>query len=201
MVEVRPATADEMILAFLQADIETTDPARRKWFADALTARAADRTALIHRGDPRDPQQNAHRRYVIGVRGYTAKQALFTGFPADASWRLVNVTPDEVKKFRYANHLPNWIAVSGGTRLVGDALTNLGHEPSANINGNVVGIATRLRQGERFPPLIAAQVSGADELVLIEGHHRSTAYALTGLPDQIPVFIGASVQMRGWHFF
>jgi hypothetical protein len=201
MVELRPATADEMILAFLQADIETLDPDRRKWFADALTARAADRVTLIHRGNVHDPQQNSDRRFVLGVRGYGTKQALFTGFPSDTSWRLVKVTPDEVKDFRYANHLPNWAAVSGGTRLIRDAVKNLDQEQNAQINGNVAGIANRVRKGEQFPALIAAQLTGADEQVLIEGHNRATAYALIGLPNQIEMFIGTSSQMGGWLFF
>lgn len=201
MIEVRAATVDEMILAFLQADIETLDPDRKKWYADALGARRADRSTLIHRGDVHDPRQNADRRFVLGVRGYGAKQALFTGFPDDTCWRLVTVTPTEAKGLKYANHLPNWARVSGGTRLVGNAVGNLDQVQNAEINRNVTGIAARMRRGERFPALIAAQLSGADELVLIEGHNRATAHALTRLPDQIQVFIGTSSQMGGWLFW
>lgn len=195
MIEVRPATADEMILAFLQADIETPAEDRKELYDNALAA--LDKATLIDRGNPINPEQNGARRRILGaVRG-----ALFRGFPSDTCWRLVKVTPDEIKHFRYVNHLPNWAAVSGGTRLVGDAVKNLDQVQNARINGNATGIAIRLRRGERLPALIAAQLTGADELVLIEGHNRATAYASTGLPDEIEVFIGMSAHMDDWVFF
>jgi hypothetical protein len=42
MIELRPTTADEMILAFLQADIETPTE-RGQMYADALTRIGVDR--------------------------------------------------------------------------------------------------------------------------------------------------------------
>ncbi len=190
-----------MVLAFLQADIETLDPDRRKWYAAALVKIGADRATLIHRGDVHDPQQNADRRFVLGVRGYGRDDALFKGLlSGDTGWRLFKVTPDEVKGFKYANHLENWARVSDGTRLVADGAKNLDHVQNAQIKGNVAGIADRLRQGERFPPLIAVQCTGIADVVLMEGHHRATAYALTGLPDEIAVIIGSSPHMSGWHW-
>jgi hypothetical protein len=195
MIEVRAATVDEMILAFLQADIETPAEDRKELYGNALAV--LDKSALIDRGDLTDPQQNNARRRILGeVRG-----ALFQGFPGDTDWRLFKVTPDQLKGFRYVNHLPNWSTLSGGTRLVGDAVKNLDKVQNAKINSNVTGIATRLRQGDRFPALIAAQLTGADELVLIEGHNRATAYALAGLPDEIEMFIGKSPQMHCWPFY
>jgi hypothetical protein len=35
----------------------------------------------------------------------------------------------------------------------------------------------------------------------MEGHTRATAYALTGLPDEIQVFVGTSAEMHRWHWF
>jgi len=201
MIDLRPATADEMVLAFLQGDIETLDPDRRQLFAAALRIRGADKDTLIHRGDLHDPQQNADRRFVLGVRGYGAKQALFTDFPDDAVWRLVKVKPEEVKGFKYVNRLEHWARASGGTRLVANGVKNLDHVQNGQIKSNVAGIADRLNQGEKFPPLIAVQCTGAAEMVLIEGHHRATAHALTNLPDQIAVIIGTSPHMAGWVFF
>jgi hypothetical protein len=202
MVEVRPATADEMILAFLQADIESPSD-RGKFYAASIARIGADKATLIGiHADPINPHQNNIRRCLLGEnRGYGWGRYLFVDFPDDTIWRLVTVTPTEVKGFKYANRLENWARISCGTRLVGDAVKNLDQEQNAPINGNVVGIATRVRGGEQFPALIAAQLTGTDELVLIEGHNRATAYAFTGLPDRIQVFIGSSSQMGGWLFF
>ena len=66
---------------------------------------------------------------------------------------------------------------------------------------NVVGIANRVRQGDRFPALIAVQCAGNADVVLVEGHTRATAYALTGLPDEVEVLIGTSAHMANWAFF
>jgi hypothetical protein len=201
MKEVRPATVDEMIVAFLRADIETIDPDRRELYAKVLAALGADRATLIHRGDIHDPQQNDARRFVLGVRGYGQKIALFRDFPEDTGWHLFKVTPDEVKGFKYANRLENWARVSGYTRLVADGVKNLNQGGNEKIKGNVTGIANRLRQGERFPPLIAVQQTGIADVVLMEGHNRATAYALTDWPDEIEVIIGTSAHMGDWLFF
>jgi hypothetical protein len=201
MIEIGTATEDEMVLAFLRADIETLDPERSKLFADALLTCGADSAALIQRGDVHDPKQNANRRFVLGVRGYGAKQALFTDFPDGTRWRLVKVTPDEVKGFKYLNRLEHWARASGGTRLVANGMKNLDHAQNAQIKGNVTGIADRVHRGEGFPPLIAVQCTGGPDVVLMEGHHRATAYALTNLPKEIEVIIGTSVQMGDWWFF
>jgi hypothetical protein len=201
MIEVRPATTDEMILAFLQGDIDTrTDRASK--YAAALASLDVDRATLIDRGDVNDAQGNNRRRWLLdAVRGYERQIALFVEFPADTQWRLITVTPTEVRRFKYVNHQAGWARVSGSTRLVADGVRNLDQPGNEEIKGNVTGIADRLRQGKRFPPLIAVQCTGIADVVLMEGHTRATAYALTNLPDEIQAFIGTSRQMGGWRFF
>jgi hypothetical protein len=68
------------------------------------------------------------------------------------------------------------------------------------IGDKVAGIVIDLRQGVEFQPMIAVQRASPVEVVLIDGHHRATAYALTGLPTQIEVYIGTSVNMDRWHW-
>jgi hypothetical protein len=197
MIEKRQVTVDEMILAFLQADVETpTD--RREWYDRYLAG--VDRAALIHRGDAHDQQQNDVRRCVLGaVRGYGLNIWLFVRFPSDTGWRLVTVTPAEVKSFKYAKCDP-WAPLSGGSRLVADGVKNLDRVQYAATKGNVFGIADRLRQGARFPALIAVQRTGSPEVVLMEGHTRATAYAMTDMPQDIEVIIGTSAKMGDWPF-
>jgi hypothetical protein len=202
MIDLRPATADEMVLAFLQADMETPTE-RGNEFAAALARTGVDRALLIGTdADSNNPQQNNIRRCVLGaVRGYGWGQYLFMDFPNDTAWRLVRVTPTEVSGFKYVNHQEGWARVSGSTRLVADGVRNLDHVQNREIKGNVSAIAARLRQGDRFPALIAVQSIGAADVVLLEGHTRATAYALTGLPNEVEVFVGTSAHMAGWAFF
>jgi hypothetical protein len=201
MIEVRPATSDEMVLAFLRAEIDSPSE-RGNLFTGALTRISADRSLLIDRGDVTYAQQNAARRSVLGmVRGYGRNEWLFRGFPDHTGWRLVKATPDEIRGFKYVNHQEGWARISGNSRLVADGTKNLDDAQNADIMRNVSGIAARLRRGDRFPALIAVQCIGRTDLVLVEGHTRATAYALTGMPNDIDVLIGTSPHMNLWVFF
>jgi hypothetical protein len=57
MIDVRAATTAEMILAFLQGEIDSLAWIDR--YTKALALIRADRSQLIDRGDPTNPQQNA----------------------------------------------------------------------------------------------------------------------------------------------
>src|SRR6267142_5386392 len=141
MIEVRAATADEMILAFLRAEIES--PTQRGGItAGGLAHIRADRAQLIDHADLESPQQNYTRCWILGyARGYRLNQYLFTGFPNDTAWRLVTVMPAEVKFFKYANQQEGWAGVSGSSRLVIDGVMNLGQVQNPEYARNVKGIA------------------------------------------------------------
>jgi hypothetical protein len=64
MVEVRPATADEMILAFLQADMESPSD-RGKFYAASIARIGADKATLIGiHADPINPHSGVYRIVV-----------------------------------------------------------------------------------------------------------------------------------------
>lgn len=204
MIEVRSASADDMVLAFLRADVESPTE-RSQSYAHVLTAIGADKVTLLgDRADPKNPQQNDTRSVVLGaVRGYGRDALLFKDFPQNTDWRLVKAIPDEVKSFKYAKH-GGCHPLLCSTRIVADGVKNLDRvqiKEIKEISDRVTNIADRLRQGERFPPLIAVQHSGIPDVVLVEGHTRATAYALTDSPVEIDVIIGLSPTMNHWDFF
>jgi len=97
----------------------------------------------------------------------------------------------------------NWPRISG-SRRVADGVAGLDQARTReilDIRDKIAGIANALRRGERFQPLIAVQRAPTGDVVLIDGHHRATAYLSTGLPDEIDVLIGTSPHMAGWAFF
>jgi hypothetical protein len=202
MNSVRGASADEIVLAFLQGEVDS--PAWIGRYTSALALVGADRAQIIDRGDITDAQQNADRRSVLAaVRGYGQDKYLFKGFPVDTDWRLVTATPAEVMRFKFINQA-TWIRLSAGTRLVADGVQNLDQaqiKEISDIRDKVTGIASDLKKGVKFLPLIAAQLAGASEIVLIDGHHRAAAYARTGSPNEIKVYIGTSARMGDWHWF
>jgi hypothetical protein len=195
MIEAGGATADEMTLAFLRAEI---DPHASSWalYADVLTKMCTDKASLIDTGDPKDARQNDARRALLNA----GRGGLMRGFPRDTVWRRVIVSPDEMKRFQFIK-LDVWIKLSGGTRLVGDGVKNLDQPQNADILAKVAGISARLRRGDVLQPMIAAQHAGLDKIVLLEGHHRATAYAHCGLPNEIPLFLGTSAHMIDWHWY
>jgi hypothetical protein len=199
VIERRPARETEMVLAFLKGELDA-EP-WKDHYSSALTYAGENRDQLIDRADLNDARQNFARRHVLGeVRGYGLNKYLFQDFPdRDTTWRLIGLVPKEVKRLTYMHH-EGWCRLAS-TRLVGDGAKNLRQGKSADTMNKVAGIIDRLRNGERFPPLIAAQQLGFDNLILIDGHHRATAYALTDMPSEIEVLVGTSSYMNRWHWF
>ena len=64
-MEVRSATTDEMVLAFVRAEMDSPTE-RGKLFLDVLARICADRATLIDHADLRNPQQNYARRRILG---------------------------------------------------------------------------------------------------------------------------------------
>ena len=93
---IRDATEDEMVLAFLQAEIDSPN------YGPCL----APFGDVIEIADLADEEANFARRGALSAcRGYPDK-ALFTGFPSNVDWKLMDVTVAELGDFRYLNNQP-----------------------------------------------------------------------------------------------
>ncbi len=101
---LEPSTEDEMILAFLRAEIESP------LYKDNLL-RVPGARALVDQADPESEREKAARRMLLGsYRGYG--WALFEGFPNDLSWRRAGLTIDELGAAKYMDY-PRWVVLSG----------------------------------------------------------------------------------------
>src|SRR5713101_2114114 len=106
MIEVGPVTEDEMVLAFLQAEI---DASRYRDFYNACLAVLGFERILIDKPDLNDPVANeARKRLLQGARGYGSNTALFTGFPTDVRWRRVVLDPRDFEAMRYVANVKTW---------------------------------------------------------------------------------------------
>jgi hypothetical protein len=77
---VTEASEDEVILAFLQAEIDSERHAPK--MLKALRADGRPRS-LVDSAVLEDPGQNAYRRSLLGrVRGWARGEGMFQGFPA-----------------------------------------------------------------------------------------------------------------------
>jgi hypothetical protein len=191
MLELRPATLDEMVLEFLKAEIDSER--FRSCYQAPLAQSGFDRGTLIDSPDLHSTSQNVARCTVLA----TVRGGLFQGFPADVTWRCVALEKTDIPRLKYLNHL-KWTEFSGGTRLVSDGAKNI-HSRSLpnNTNPQILAIADEVRNGTTYPKLIAVSAEGQD-IVLVEGHMRATAYILAGWSAPIDCILGASPSMHKW---
>ena len=199
MINLAPANEDEVVLAFLQAEI---DSARfGSMYAAILANSGFDRHSVIdnpHRNSQRD---NGIRGELLKlVRGYGSGQVLFTGFPPDVTWRHVSIEQKDFSKLRYAKCQP-WIELSGGTRLVTDGAKNIAPGgPAEEAAVNIRAVVAELKRGKRFPELIGVEDQNGD-IILMEGHTRATAYVLSPPAEPIGCILGNSPTMTSWAFY
>jgi hypothetical protein len=197
MDDFGPATEHEMVLAFLQAEVDA--PRWRDRYAWALQQIGATR-ALVDRPDLTSDAENAKRIAILGgVRGYRGNVYLFRGFPLDTTWRRVRLPPVQCDLLRQCTGAPEFIELSRGTRRVVDAAANL-DQFRTPTSQNVRSVVQALKKGQTYPPLIAVD-SAEGELLLVEGYTRATAYAALRPPRPVEFFLVVSPNIRRWAFY
>jgi hypothetical protein len=171
MKELGAASENEVVLAFLQAEIDSP-----KWgplYSHALHERNLDRVSLIDAADLEDARACSTRKDILGtVRGYGRGRKLFTGFPLDTTWRRVQVEPSDFHQLKCISNDDRWSVLTGGTRLIEDAARNLDTYPEL---ADRVSIARhRIEQGLPVAELIMVE-NDAGGLIVVEGHTRAAA--------------------------
>src|SRR5437588_4675892 len=111
MIEIGPATENEMVLAFVQAEI---DSARfGPIYTGILSNSGINRESLIDRADLNSAKDNWMRKELLKrVRGYGNDSLLFRGFPNSVQWRRVGLEAADWEMVTYANY-PTWLTLSG----------------------------------------------------------------------------------------
>lgn len=197
MRDLGEVSEDDMVLAFLQAEIDSP-----RWRSCYQTDSVFDRS-VIDLPDKRSPQENQTSRELLGrVRGYGRNGLLFTGFPVAVVWHRIILEQAELPKLKYANH-PAWVRLSGGTRLVVDGARSLRspENPVEAAFAHIPAIVEDVKGGMRYPPLIGVHQKDTENILLIEGHSRATAYAVAQLPSQFECIVGSSLTINSWAFY
>ena len=195
--EPEPATAEQVTLAFLRGQIDS--PRWGKYYLAYLRRHRLSRAKLIDQADLLDAKQNAARTALLNA----ASGSLFEGFPADTTWVRRTIPAAGLGRLKYMNSGP-WLQLSGGTRRVADGARNLDgvmiRDGPFSINAHVKAVMTVVRKGAVFPDLILVQ-GEKDDLILLEGHARATAYVAAQLTVPVGAFVGSSPNMKQWMFF
>ena len=198
MIDRESVDESQVVLAFLKAEINS--PRYRDHVHGLLRLTGIDRGKLIDDPDMENDCCNALRRLLLSYRGFPQREALFQGFPTVVNWRLVELEPNDLSRLKYIRN-PDWLAHSDNTRrpqrvLDRMAKGELGDDPGKHVRA----IQERLKRGERLPELVAAEGQGND-LILIEGHCRATAYVGMDWRENIPMFLASSISMAQWAFY
>jgi hypothetical protein len=125
MIECGAATENDMIVAFLRAEIDSSR------YDDHITGHMTQMgftRKLIDEPNLADANENRARKALLGYRGYEVRRYLFSGFPLDATWRRVALEEADFRELRYANY-PVWRDLSDDTRLVSIGARNFRQRP------------------------------------------------------------------------
>jgi hypothetical protein len=193
---IRDSSEDEMVLAFLSSEVDSDR-------FGAIVRQLLGDLELVRKADTTNAAANHARRSVLAqYRGWGCNRYLFFGFPADVCWKYLEVTTAELSGFRYARE-PSWVELSGGSLLVGDGAANAGHEPPDRTKVRILAIEQEIRQGARFPPIVAVAEIEDQVHVLLEGHSRASAFvrALNPQDDTCHVIVGYVDSLSDWYWY
>jgi hypothetical protein len=199
MRRLRPSSETEMAALFLRTEL----PAARSRddLRALLESHGLPERVVTDPGLDDDAQNQARLRLLTGHRGYGTRTGLFDGFPDDVRWQWMAITPAELARVRYIDY-DYWVELSGGTRLAVDAAPRIraGVAPFGVPSGWALGMAREVARGARFPPLILVTTGPGDDLVVLEGHARLTAFMMARdrLPPELEVLVGSSPAMPRW---
>jgi hypothetical protein len=205
MDDLGSATENQVILAWLQAEIESVsfqqylagEPPNAVYLASAL--RAARSPNL------RDADQNELRRKIfMKTHGFGLGIKSFEGLANDVQWRRARVTSHEVGEMLYASGHPAWTTLAPVTRKVAEGAANVGHVFTGDLtNMLVLALALRIADSHPMPvlPEIICLRRPDGDLVIMEGHTRATAIMLEAhrIP-QVVIYVGSSPSVASWAY-
>jgi len=220
---VGPSSEDEMILAFLQAEVDSPR------FGHSAR-KAVGHMNLVSNPRLDEPRENARRRTALQrYRGFGSNDLLFRGFPAGAAtWERMRLTRDDLGGLLYTK-AGGWVLLSRGSRLVADGAEHVGVDavptsPVIAASASAVGwppreldtpdwrakvreasegieaVKKELGTGRVYPEtIIFAEGRGAPHIIA-EGHTRATAQFLhMDAADEVEVLVGYA-PLADWVF-
>lgn len=190
-----------MVAVFLQAEIDS--PRFGETLSQILRRDNIDERVVLC-PDIYDEAENRSRINLLGeFRGYRRNTEIFHEFPDDMLWERAALDRADLERIKYIDY-PYWIELAGGSRWAHDAARRIGEGVIAREEvANYRAVADRVKQGVVFPELILVGKSPRDDLVVLEGHMRLTAYLMAApyLPPEIEGIVGYSAEIEQWGLY
>ncbi len=202
MNKLRPVTEAEVIWEFLRNEFHHRDFDRdRRQFS-----------AIVHRGDGGNPQQNAIRRALF----YRRRGHMWNQIPRATRWWQVELEDSDLERLwvlarthwrkigggncrlphvveQVRNHDFHGVRVVGGTAHGGVELSDVGEKVDA-----IRAFSNQLTRGHDPSAVVLIGVDDEKPVTILEGNHRLSAALLASpemLKSQFRVFFGASPEM------
>lgn len=204
MDDLGPATEDQVILAWLQAEIESADFQAYLVGNPPNPANLSLALKAARSPDLRDKTQNELRRQIIqSTYGFGTGAGSFEGLGPDLSWRRFRLSVSEVSEMLYMRRAGAWQLLSPVTRKVAEGATNIGHIFTGDSTNMVVlSLASGLCHSEKKVPEIIALRRPDGALVILEGHARATAIVLEAhrFPQGVVAYVGEGPSVANWPY-
>jgi hypothetical protein len=197
---LEPASEDEVVAAFLRAEIDSDrygEKLRR------LLARDQRPAGVLRHPDLANECENRYRRQLLDEhRAYERRDEMFGGFPRQIDWFRAALEVEEVLDILYINW-DWWLTLSGGSRSPRDAARRIREGVCAGVKTGEHESAAKAVRAGMTPELIAVTTPAHAPLVVVEGHVRLTAYALFPqyLPPATEILLGVSAEITQWWAF
>jgi len=195
---IEKITEAEMVAVFLRTEINSS-----RFSLDILPILERNRVdrKIIDNPNVNDEVENNYRAALLGeFRGYKRSEELFESFPNDVRWHRVLLDRDDLLKVRYMNY-SYWIDLSGGSRLVMDAVERVvAGKIEKTTSDWIREAADAVKRGVIFQELILVSENKTSDLIMLEGHLRITAYLmnLDYLPRELSAIVGYSEKIIEW---
>ena len=204
MEDLGTATEDQVILAWLQAVIESPEfqayvvgnpPNPSNLSAALKAARSPD----LH-----DATQNDLRRQIItSTYGFGTGTGSFQGLGNDLEWKRFRLSRDEVGDLLYARQGAAWPVLAPATRKVAEGASNIGHVFTGDSTNMVVlSLASGLCHSDKKVPEIIALRRPDGRMVILEGHARATAIVLEAhrFANGVHAYVGEGPSVANWPY-
>jgi hypothetical protein len=186
-----------MIVAFLQAEFL---PSRFPPELLGEVEAAGGEHALLYRADVANPAQNELRaKLLTHLRGWPSR-GLFKNFPQDVQWQWATIPFTDIAQLFYIDY-SYWNELTSHTRRVGDGAATIAKGGVIFDVPNDVfwQIVAAIDSGHSIPPPILVASALNEQMVVLEGHKRCTAYLLANnAPKELRVLVGTSPGMGEW---
>lgn len=174
---LRSSSEEEMIYEFLKTEFFSDRFSEQ--LKKAMSALTIDER-LILSANLGNEDENALRKELLGeFRGYGRNKELFENFPSQIEWSVCSFTETDLEKIRYIDY-SYWNELSAGTRspLTAAVTVRKGITIYGQSTEGFLHTAKYIENGGSFQNMIFL-TADFKSFVIVEGHLRMTAYALT----------------------